>query len=240
MIRSWFTKFSGAVAISAVASTLGLLGSILVLRVLDPAAAGHYTLIISIATFIGIASLFGQPNLINRLYARAAAPYHWPRDLLNTLSLSAALILPCVLLVRLLYPLSIFEIGFVAVFSFLTALVTTSAAMLNSFRHYVWSSLLLRATNALFVIPMGLAALGYFQPGMDGLLIFLLIIAATAGSMGLLGLRLYIPSGLQPIPVEERRETFGMAVLVLTHLVLDPRLIVIAGYRLSPASVAGF
>jgi hypothetical protein len=38
----------------------------------------------------------------------------------------------------------------------------------------------------------------------------------------------------------ERRETIGLAVLTFAHLLLDPGLLVIAGYRLAPAELAGF
>lgn len=239
-MKAWLSKFSGAILISAMAAVLGLLASILVLRILDPNDAGRYTLIISMATFIGIASLCGQPNLINRLYARSKTPYHWPRDLFNALSLSSLVILLCIALVAIFYSLSLFEITFIAAFSLLSAAVNTSAYMLNSYRHYIWSTLLLRLPNALFIIPVGLIALGYLNAGPAGLLGSQLIIVTACGVIGLTGLFIYLPAGPQPIPMEERRETFGMAILVLTHLLLDPGLIVIAGYWIAPALIAGF
>ncbi len=239
-MKAWLAKLSGAMVISTMAAALGLLAGILVLRLLDPDDAGRYTLIISMATFIGIASLFGQPNLINRLYARSQTPYHWPRDLFNALQLSGLVILLCLVFVLVFYRLTAFEIGFVAGFSLLTAVVNTSAYMLNSYRHYIWSTLLMRLPNALFILPLGLMALGFFSAKPNSLLGSQLVIVTLCASLGIAGLLIHLPTGLQPIPLEERKETFGMAILVLTHLLLDPGLIVIAGLRLPPASIAGF
>ena len=73
-VKPWLMKFSGAVLVSAVTAGTGLVAGILVLRLLPPADAGRYTLVTSIAGLIGVIGLFGQPNLVNRLYAQQHDP----------------------------------------------------------------------------------------------------------------------------------------------------------------------
>jgi hypothetical protein len=238
-MKSWLTKSGNAFILSAVAAGLSLLSAILILRLLNPDEAGTYTLVTSTASLIGLIGLFGQPNLISRLYARSKVPYHWRRDLINTLSISSVVIFLCILIVLIAYRFSGFQIFFVAVFSLLNVIIYTSAYMLNSYRHYIWSALLLRLTNALFVIPVGLMALGLFQADILSLLTFQLVIAAICAVLGMLALKLYLPTGLNHISALERRESFDLAILVMAHLLLDPGLIVIAGRQLSYPLIAG-
>jgi hypothetical protein len=113
--------------------------------------------------------------------------------------------------------------------------------MLSSYRHYVLASVLLRLSNALLVVPLGIAAIGVLPLNVGGLLGWQLLIAALCGVLAVAGVwsLLPAPAGLPAIPIGERRESLGFAVLVFTHLLLDPGLIVLAGYRLSSADIAG-
>jgi hypothetical protein len=241
-VRVWLSQFTGAVIASAAASAASLVAGILALRLLPPDDAGRFTLLISVAGMLAVIALFGQANLINRVYAGQARAYHWPLDLRNSLSLSAALALLGLAVVAALFPFSTFELAFLAGFAILTVLVQVTAAMLNSYRRYVWASVLLRLSNALLVVPLGAAFFGLLPLALNDLLLFQLLIVLLCALLGLITVQraLPAPAGLPPIPLLERRETIGLAILTFSHLVLDPGLLVIAGYRLVPADLAGF
>ncbi len=241
-MRSWFTKFTGAVFASALASAAALLAGILALRGLPADQAGRFTLITSAAGMLGVIALFGQSTLISRLYARHSTAYHWPRDLLNSLLVSAAITAAGVAVVALTFRFTAFELAFVGAFALLTALIQVAAAMLSSYRQYVLASVLVRLSNALLVVPLGIAALGLLALDGDRLLGFQLLIAVLCGVLAVIGVRALLPApgGMPPIPIKQRGESIGFAILIFTHLLLDPGLIVLAGYYLSATDIAGF
>ena len=56
-MKYWFTKFSGAVALSVTASVATFLAGVFILRILSPEAAGEFTLVTSVAGMVGLLGL---------------------------------------------------------------------------------------------------------------------------------------------------------------------------------------
>jgi O-antigen/teichoic acid export membrane protein len=239
-MKYWFSRFSGAVVLSIIASVATFIAGVFVLRVLNPASAGRFSLITSAAGMVGLLGLFGQHSMINRAYARNQISYYWQRDLANTILFSSVIIVFATALMAISYSFTAGETIFIAAIALLTVFIYAGAFMLNSHRHYVWSTLLLRLPNALFIIPVALAMIGLMKADVTGFLISQVIIGFACSMIGLAGLSINMPAGTIPIPLEERKEAVGLFLLLATHLFIDPGMIVMAGYFVAPDQLAAF
>jgi O-antigen/teichoic acid export membrane protein len=239
-MKYWLTKFSGAVLLSVITSVATFLAGVFILRILNPNAAGEFTLVTSVAGMVGMFGLFGQHSVINRLYSRSQVPFDWRRDLRTTIVYGSIIIFFVTIAVLFFYQFSWIELAFVISVGLLTVVIYASAFMLNSNRHYIFSTLLLRLPNALFIIPVILAMFGLMRLEVPGFLIWQVAIALFCGMAGIAGLLKFLPVGTKVIPWKEHREAVGFFLLMLTHLLIDPGLLVVAGYFVSPDHLAAF
>lgn len=239
-MKHWFSRFSGAVVLSIIASAATFIAGVFVLRVLDPASAGKFTLITSAAGMVGLLGLFGQHSMINRAYARNRIKYDWQRDLANTILFSSMIIIVATPLIALFYSFTAGETIFIVATALLTVFIYAASFMLNSYRHYVWATLLLRLPNALFIIPVVLAVLGLIKAEVSGLLISQVVIGFACSLIGFGGLSINMPAGTVSIPIGERKEALGLFLLYAAHLFIDPGLIVMAGYFVAADQLAAF
>lgn len=239
-MKYWFTRFSGAVILSVAASVATFLAGVFILRILKPDAAGEFTLVTSVAGMVGLFGLFGQHTIINRLYSRSPTPYNWQSDLTATLAYGSIIILLIMAVVIYFYSFTWTELVFVGLSALMTVLIYASAFMLNSHRHYILSTLLLRLPNALFIIPVTLAMLGLMRLEVSGFLLSQILIAFVCGAAGMVGLFKFMPVGNNVISLEERKESIGFFLLMVTQLLIDPGMIVIAGYFVLPDQLAAF
>lgn len=239
-MKYWFTRFSSAVLLSVSASAATLLAGILILRILDPDAAGEFTLVTSVAGMAGMVGLFGQNAIISRLYSRSQTPYNWPRDLTITVAYGSIIIGLLLVAIRYYHSFTWMELVFVGGSAWLTVLIYAAAFMLNSHRHYVSSTLLLRLPNALFIIPVSLAMLGLVHMDVPFFLFSQILIGLVCAAAGLAGLFKFLPMGSNTIPWGMRKESFGFFLLMVIQLLIDPGLIVMAGYFVRPGELAAF
>ncbi len=239
-MKYWFTRFSGAVILSAVTSVATFLAGVFILRILKPDAAGEFTLVTSIASIVGLFGLFGQHTIINRIYSRSQTPYNWQRDLTVTTAYGSIIIFLAMAVTIYFYSFTWTELIFIALSALMTVLIYTGSSMLNSHRHYIFSTLLLRLPNALFMIPIALAMLGLMHAEVSGFLLSQILIAFVCAAAGVVGLFRFMPAGSNTTSWEERKESIGFFLLIITHLLIDPGLIVIAGYFVLPDQLAAF
>ncbi len=239
-MKYWFSRFSGAVVLSIIASVATFIAGVFILRILDPASAGKFSLITSAAGTVGLLGLFGQHSMINRAYARNQIAYYWQRDLAITILFSSMIIIIATALIATFFSFTWAETVFVATTALLTVFIYAGSFMLNSHRHYVWSTLLLRFPNALFIIPVALAMAGLIKADVTSFLISQVIISFACSMIGLAGLSINMPPGTISIPIKERKEAIGLFLLLATHLLIDPGMIMMAGYFVAADQLAAF
>lgn len=239
-MKYWFTRFSGAVILSAATSVATFLAGIFILRILKPDAAGEFTLVTSIASMVGLFSLFGQHTVINRLYSRSQTPFNWQRDLTVTTAYGSIIIFLTMAVIIYFYSFTWIELVFIALSALMTVFIYTGASMLSSYRHYIFSTLLLRLPNVLFMIPVVLAMLGLMRAEVPGFLLSQVLIGLVCCAAGEVGLFRFMPVGSNITSWNERKESIGFFLLIVTHLLIDPGLIVIAGYFVLPDQLAAF
>jgi len=239
-MKYWFARFSAAVVLSIIASVATFIAGVFILRLLDPASAGKFSLITSAAGMVGLLGLFGQHSMINRVYARNQIAYYWQRDLAVTILFGSVIITLATALTAKVFSFTWAETAYVAATALLTVFIYAGSFMLNSQRHYVWSTLLLRFPNALFIIPVALALTGLMKADVTSFLISQVIIGLACSMIGLAGLYLNMPAGTISISIKERKEAIGLFLLFATHLLIDPGMIVMAGSFVAADQLAAF
>ena len=237
-MKSWFTLFSGAVVVSGIAAMLSFAASVLVLRLLSLPDTGDYVLLSSLAGLISVGGYFGQATFLNRTYARSETTHNWQKDLLGTYLYCAPLLVAATLVVIVLYQLGVFESFFVISTVLLDGLAMLCAWMLNSQRHYSWSSLLLRLANILLILPVGWMILAWHTASLYQVLTAQIIIDLLCAVAGLLLMNRLMPAGEKTLKVRERWQSGIFGIMIFSTLIYDPGLAAVGGYFVADAPLA--
>jgi hypothetical protein len=237
-MKSWFTLFSGAVVMTALAALLSFAASILVLRLLSLSDTARYVLLSSLADLISVGGFLGQAIFLNRIYSRSDTPYRWQRDLSGTFLFCSPLLIGTILLAIFLYRLDAFESFFVVSTVTLDGLALLCAWMLNSQRHYSWSALLLRLANLLLILPIGVMTLVWHSASLHQVLIAQILIDLVCAVAGLALVAQLMPSGHKTLSFRERWQTGILGVMILSSLIYDPGLAAVGGYFIGGAALA--
>ena len=239
--KRW-TVLIGGPASATIAATFGtLLSTVILLRLLPGAEAGHFVLILAVLeTLVMIASL-GQNNVITRRYSMQPVGSHdWPRDMGASLIIATPVILIGTFISSRLYDLPTAYWVFLLIALILRIPLHAMAYMLTAKRHYTWGNLLLRLPNSLLILP---ALVLLVVPPLAGLNLVLLWLLASLVFVDLLGLALLVhhfPRGRLTISLRQRADGLILLASTGTQNLPNNGLVALAGAIMLPAQLATF
>ncbi|MEE9216989.1 MAG: hypothetical protein V3U32_06085 [Anaerolineales bacterium] len=239
--RRWGVLIGGP-ATAAVAAALGtLLATVILLRLLPGAEAGHFVLILAVLQTLGMVANLGQNNVLTRRYSvQPLGAHDWPRDLGASLIIAAPVILAGTLVAARLYDLPTAYWVFLLVALILRVPLHAMAYMLTAKRHYTWGNLLLRLPNSLLILP---ALVLLFIPELATLnpvLLWLLVSLVLVNLLGLALLVHHFPRGTLTITLRQRADGLILLASTGTQNLPNNGLVALAGAILLPAQLATF
>lgn len=230
---------AGSVAASALTTLCSLLATILILRVLPRAEAGRFALLVELLYSIGLLGSLGQSVLQARLYYReGAANFDWVRDARSTVWTTLPWVVLFVIAIAKPYELTWFEALVLGSGAGLFILTSCFSSVLAQQRHYAWSSALVRLGNGLLIIPAVVILLVPSFARLHFILLCLLIFIGAVTILGALLLRRWLPRGTLRITFRQRLTGLVFLATLLSVVVTQRGLLVVAGALLTPENVA--
>lgn len=230
---------AGSVAASAVTTLCSLLATMLILRVLPREEAGRFAFLVELLYSVGLLGSLGQSILQARLYQqRGAERFDWLRDTWTTVAITAPVIAVATVGIAIAYGLTVLEIVFLIIGAELFIAASCFSGVLSQQRHYAWSSALLRMGNGLMIVPAILMPAWAVLRRLDSILVSLLVFLAAAALLGASLLTRWLKRGEAQITFRERMSGLVFLATLLTLVVPQRGLIVVAGAMLDPGTVA--
>ena len=240
-IWRWVRLLASPIGGAALTSAAGLVASVLLYRLLPDADAGAFALLTALIQIGIILGGLGQTTLTQRVYSRAEPGlYRWNRDLLHQFLLTSPAMLILAIAMGRLYQLSVAQTLFVLAGAMLGSLVTTSAGMLASNRHYGIAASLPRLPNGLLLVPVVIAMALPSAAGLPAVLVGFLVAAGVSLAIGWLSLNRLHEPGSRTIDLRQRG--YGLAFLAsqFATLVPDYLLLAAAAFFATPEDLALF
>lgn len=238
-LRGWVQLASGPAAATVIMTAVALAANVLIFRVVPPAQAGQFALLVAISQILSVLAGLGQPTLIRRNYARQPlGHFDWRQDLQKTFYLVTPLAFGASGLVAYLYQ---FDVNYWLII--LTATlgyvgINTCSQILASQRHYISSNVILRLPNTLLLL---IGALISFVGEADRLPYLL------AGYLCLIGLTVFISLWLLARKVtrgplyiswSERKQGLAFVISNLSYQWPEEGLLSLAGLFVSTSQIA--
>src|SRR5437773_1222928 len=93
-LSEWARLIIAPFGMAALTSVLTLIATFLIFRVLEPEAAGLFTLIMAVYNSVAFLATLGQPTMLHRLYGQhPLGHYDWVIDVLNSALIGAPLLI---------------------------------------------------------------------------------------------------------------------------------------------------
>ncbi len=237
----WARLLGEPAGASSAIALLGLIGQVILLRTLPVEEAGRFALLIAVVQIMSAFGNLGQPTLLVRLYSRKpVGSYDWAADLLGSALLSAPVLLLAAAAFAAFYRFDLPATAYLVGISLPWVLLTLSASTLNSARHYLRASALVRMPNGLLILP---AALSLLFPSLARLNVALLLhflgtALALAAALAVLARRL--PRGSLRLTRRQRLQGLAFVVSQFSTILPDRGLVAVLGALAPPAQVATF
>ena len=230
---------AGSVAASALTTLSSLVATVLILRLLPHAEAGRFAFLVELLYGIGLVCSLGQSFLQARTYHQVGGnEFDWIQDALSTVWTTLPFVIVVVAAVAKPYELTFFEATILGAGAELFILTSCFSAVLAQQRHYAWSGALVRLGNGLLIIP---AVVMLIVPSLARLRFVLVCLLVLIGVVTLLGgflLRRWLSRGASHITLRQRLAGLVFLASLLSVVVTQRGLLVVAGALLTPENVA--
>jgi O-antigen/teichoic acid export membrane protein len=226
-------------ALTASAGVLTLVGTTLLFRALPTDEAGRLALSLALLEILGLLGSLGLPNMITRLYGAAGRDaFDWPLDLAGTAALAVIPVTIGVLATSAVYDLPSGTLSFLVIGAILLVAINTGCFMLNAHGHYIWSSLLLRLSSAMLIVP----GTWTFVAGNSTRLVPLLLFYSSGLALTLMILiwllSRHLSRGSRRITLSQRLEATVFLASTGMSFLPDQGITAIAGALLRPETLA--
>ncbi len=229
----------GSIGAAALTTLASLAAIIIILRVLPPAEAGRFALLVELLYALGLLGTLGQATLQARLYQQAPTRrWDWVRDLRSTIWVTFPAVGLFVAAAAIPFQLTVFEMMFLVVGAELFVLTNCLSSVLTQQRHYAWSSALIRFPNALLLLPALLLLMDRRAFSLKLLLVSLLLFLVVTVTLGAVLLARRMDPGTARITLRERLSGLVFLVSLIAIIVPQRGLIVVSGALVNAENVA--
>lgn len=239
VLQRWVQLASKPAIATFVMSAVSLAANVLVFRVVPPAQAGQFVLLVAISQFLSLLSELGQPHLIRRRYIQQQLGYFdWPHDLAGTVFIIAPLALVSSSVAAYAYN---FEASYTIVIFFIIlshATVNTCSHILASQQHYLSSNIILRIPNNL-LLAVGLLLLCLPEPErFSYLLVAYPGLSLTTMCLSIVIVHRQVRRGTGRIQWAERKQGLAFVISNLSYQLPEEGLLSLAGLFVNTGQIA--
>jgi O-antigen/teichoic acid export membrane protein len=238
-LQKWLLFAGKPAGVTIILSVTTLAANVLIFRLLTPAQAGQFSLLVAIAQTLAIVAGLGQSTVLRRFYSHSLpGHYDWFADLFQTLALTLPVILAGSFVVYYLYALDLWQAAFVCIVSLGINTIALLGHIYSSQQHYVWGSVLVRLPfNILLAGMLPMLVLPQSSRFIYLTVTFSIILGAVL-LFGLIAALRKMPRGSARLTQNERRWGASFLISGLTYQLPEEGLFSIAGLLVSPAQLA--